>query len=334
MSILPKLNYASSSVSTVIDNKEKPDIIYTDNLHRKEAFGLFEINMSLDTYFNIIYNAFYLPGTIIVLILNRLFAKQHRTNVLQRLFYTAVIIVFGFIGSHIGADVYNWFQVRRGRPANAIRTVFGTIFVDIIVITVLIFAEKGIRALLRKVTGREIADVDPFEIYDMLEPGAMVLIILTKFRCLWVGCCFGIPCSWGIYSEKIHTTVFPVQIVEAVMSFCIFLACYYVTQTKFFRHGMALFLGAGAFAFGRFFLEYLMYYEPEDRSYLGHLTFYQCLCILIFIVCLIIVIALYKIRPSDPLPGKLRARIERREQQTVTQKKKAKKKPVKKNKKH
>ena len=269
------------------------------------------------------YNAFYLPGIIVVLILNRLFAKKHRTHVLQRLFYTAVMIIFGFIGSHIGADLYNWLQECRGRPASANRTVFGTIFVDIIVITVLIFAEKGIRALLRKVTGREIADVDPFEIYDMLEPGAMVLIILTKFRCLWVGCCFGIPCSWGIYSEKIHTTVFPVQIVEAVMSFCIFLACYYVTQTKFFRHGMALFLGAGAFAFGRFFLEYLMYYEPEDRTYLGHYTFYQCLCILIFIVCLIIVIALYKIRPSDPLPGKLRARIERREQtkQTVKQKK-------------
>ena len=111
------------------------------------------------------------------------------------------------------------------------------------------------------------------------------------------------------------------------MTFCIFLLVWYLSQKPFFRRGMALFMGGGLFAFGRFFLEFLMYYVPEDRTYLGHLTLLQCACILILAICVGIILYLYKTKPSDPLPGKLRPIIEKREaekalhpKQTVSQK--------------
>ena len=286
------------------------------------------ISMSLNTFFNLWSDIFYIPGIILVLVVNRIFAYKYRITKLHTFLYTVVMIVFGFIGSYIGADLYNFFRHLKGQESAAVRTVFGTILVDIILITVLLLLEKAVRALIAKKTGKPVKQVSMRDVYDALQPGAMLLIIFTKFRCLLVGCCMGIPVSWGLYFKRYNATFFPVQIVEATMSFLILVACYFITQTKFFRRGMALFLGVGAFSFGRFFLEFLMYYAPENRTYLGHLTFYQCLSILIFAVCAGVVIYLYKTQPSDPLPGKMRPYFEKREQeralhpkQSVTQQK-------------
>ena len=284
--------------------------------------------MSLDTLANLDANRYYLIGIPLVFIVNRLLAFKYRTNKLQTFFYTASMIVFGFIGSHWGADVYNWFQKQKGNETMFTRTVFGTILTVVIVTFVFVMLEKAIRKLIGKLRKRPVKPVLLRDVYDAIEPGAMILIMFTKFRCMYVGCCFGIPCSWGIYSKKIDTNVFPVQIVEACMSFCIFLLVWYLSQKPFFRRGMALFMGGGLFCFGRFFLEFLMYYIPEDRTYLGHLTLLQCACILILAICVGVIIYLYKTYPPDPLPGKLlpiiQAKLPQRpkrpRRQTVSQK--------------
>ena len=291
------------------------------------------ITMSLDTFENLIANQYYAIGIPLVFIVNRLLAFKYRTNKLQTFFYTASMIVFGFIGSHWGADVYNWFQKQKGNETMFTRTVFGTILTVVAVTLIFVLLEKAVRKLIGKIKKAPVKDVLLRDVYDAIEPGAMILIMFTKFRCLYVGCCFGIPCSWGVYSKKIDTNVFPVQIVEACMTFCIFLLVWYLTQKPFFRRGMALFLGGGLFCFGRFFLEFLMYYIPEDRTYPFHLTLLQWACILIIGICVCVILYLYKTQPSDPLPGKLKPIIEKREairaekqkaprkRQTVSQKK-------------
>ena len=289
---------------------------------------MFEINMTLDHLANLDANRYYLIGIPLVFLVNHFLAHQYRTTKLQTFYYTVSMIVFGFIGSHWGADVYNWFQKQKGNETVFTRTVFGTIITVVAVTLILVLIENGIRALIRKCSGKPVKAVSLWDVYDAIEPGAMILIMFTKFRCLYVGCCYGIPCSWGIYNKHLDGPAFPVQIVEACMSFCILIFVYCLTQTKFFRRGMALFLGGGLFCFGRFFLEFVMYYVPEDRTYLGHLTLLQCACILIFVVCAAAVIYLYKTQPSEPLPGKLRPRFEAREKekalhpkQTVSRKK-------------
>lgn len=291
-----------------------------------------ELNMSLNTFMNLDADKYYLIGIPLVFVINHFFAFKYRTAKLQTFLYSVSMIVFGFIGSYWGADVYNWFQKQKGNETVFTRTVFGTILTVVIVTFVLVMLEKGVRLLIGRFRKKPVKAVLLRDVYDAIEPGAIILIMFTKFRCLYVGCCHGIPCSWGIYSEKIHTTVFPVQIVEACMSFCIFVLVWYLSQKPFFRRGMALFMGGGLFCFGRFFLEFLMYYIPEDRTYLGRLTLLQCACILIFAVCLGVVVYLYKSYPSDPLPGKLLPKIEaklpqrekRPRRQTVSQKKYAK----------
>jgi len=272
-----------------------------------------EIHMTLDQLMNLDANRYYLIGIPLVFIVNLLLARQYRTTKLQTFFYSSAMIVFGFIGSHWGADVYNWFQKQKGNETMFTRTVFGTILTVVIVTLLLVMLEKGIRKLIGKIKKVPVKDVLLRDVYDAIEPGAFILVMFTKFRCLYVGCCYGVPWSWGIYSKHLKGTAFPVQIVEACMSFCILLLVYYLTQTKLFRRGMALFMGGGLFCFGRFFLEFMMYYVPEDRTYPLHLTLLQWACILIFAVCAAVVTYLYKTQPSDPLPGKLRPFIEKRE---------------------
>ena len=280
------------------------------------------INMQLKTFFNLAADKYYLIGIPLVFVVNHFFAFKYRTTKLQTFLYSVIMIVFGFIGSYIGADVYNWIAKPTDEQTNFTRTVFGTIITVLVVTFVFVILEKLVRKLIGKIKNVPVKTVLLRDVYDAIEPGAMILIMFTKFRCLYLGCCHGIPWSWGIYSEKIHTTVFPVQWVEACMTFCIFLLVWYLSQKPFFRRGMALFMGGGMFCFGRFFLEFLMYYLPKDRIYLGHLTLLQCACILIVVVCVAIVLFLYKTQPSDPLPGKLLPYLaERRAQkQTVSQK--------------
>lgn len=280
------------------------------------------LNMSLNTFMNLAADKYYLIGIPLVLIVNRIFAHMYRTSKLQTFFYTVAMIAFGFAGSYVGAYVYNWFQKQKGNETVFVRTVFGTILTVVIVTFVLVMLEKGVRLLIGKLRKKPVKTVLLRDVYDAIQPGAFILVMFTKFRCLYVGCCHGIPWSWGIYSKKIDTVVFPVQIVEACMTFSILIITYYLTQTKFFRRGMALFLSGGMFCFGRFFLEFLMYYVPEDRTYLGHLTLLQCACILILTICVGIILYLYKTKPSDPLPGKLRPWLEAKlpQRQTVSQK--------------
>ena len=290
-----------------------------------------EINMSLDTFTSLMADKYYLIGIPLVFVINHFFAFKYRTSKLQTFFYSVSMIVFGFAGSYWGADVYNWISKPADGQMNFTRTVFGTIFTVLIVTFLFVMLEKAVRRLIGKIKKVPVKTVLLRDVYDAIEPGAMILIMFTKFRCLYIGCCHGIPWSWGVFSKHLNTTVFPVQIVEACMTFCIFLLVWYLSQKPFFRRGMALFMGGGLFCFGRFFLEFLMYYPPKDRTYLGHLTLLQCACILILAICVGVFIFLYKTQPSDPLPGKLlpkiEARLPKREKhprQTVTQKKYAK----------
>ena len=263
-----------------------------------------KITMTLDKLMDIEANKYYIPAFIIVLAVNHFFAYKYRTNKLQTFLYTVSMIVFGFIGSHIGADVYNWFQNRKGNQTVFIRTVFGTILTVVIITFVFVTLEKLVRLIIGKIRKSPVPTVRYRDVYDAIQPGAFILVMFTKFRCLYVGCCYGVPCSWGIYSEYLNTKTFPVQIVEMVMTFCILIITWRLTLKKTFRRGSALFISGALWTAGRFFLEFLMYYKPEDRTYPLGLTLLQWACILIFAICVAVLTYLKKTQPGEPLPVK------------------------------
>ena len=279
------------------------------------------ITLTLEQFYHLIL----IPPAIIALVDASRHAPDYHFSRLRGAFYAALMVALGFWGVYLGGDFYNLFRVARGQNASQHLAIFGSIFVVFIGSFLTIMLEKGIRALLRRFH-LNVPDVSLRDTWDLLEPGAFIFIMFTKFRCLWAGCCYGISCSWGIYNKSLNGTAFPVQIVEACMSFSIILIVSHLKHKPFYRRGMALFLAALMFSSGRFFLEYLMYYPPEDRTYLGIFTFWQCACILVVLICVGIVLFLYKTQPSEPLPGKLLPWLQtkRKKKQTVTQKRLAK----------
>ena len=135
-----------------------------------------EINMSLDTFTSLMADKYYLIGIPLVFVINHFFAFKYRTSKLQTFFYSVSMIVFGFAGSYWGADVYNWISKPADGQMNFTRTVFGTIFTVLIVTFLFVMLEKAVRRLIGKIKKVPVKTVLLRDVYDAIEPGAMILI--------------------------------------------------------------------------------------------------------------------------------------------------------------
>ena len=260
------------------------------------------MSISLD----MLYNSIYLPGFAAVFVVCRLWLYKYDVSRLRALIYNALMIGFGFWGSHLGAYFYNWIHELKDIPGHFTRTIFGTILTVVAMVLITAWGEKLVRRILREKAGRNVADVSVRDTFDVIQPGAIILIITTKCRCLWNGCCSGIPCAWSFYSNRRGEKVFPVQITEILMSLCIMYLTYRYVHSRTYRRGAALFFTGGLWCFGRFFLEYLMYYPDYDRQFFGCFTLWQCVCVLIIAICVGTVAALYRRCPAEPRTKKPR----------------------------
>lgn len=63
--------------------------------------------------------------------------------------------------------------------------------------------------------------IDWLRACDYLSPHLPVLQSVSKFGCLFTGCCKGYACSWGVYNPGLGQNVFPIQAVEALTSLII-----------------------------------------------------------------------------------------------------------------
>ncbi|MBQ6019250.1 MAG: hypothetical protein IJL26_03625 [Clostridia bacterium] len=261
------------------------------------------MSISLD----MLYNMIYLPGFAAVLLANRFWRYKYGVGRIRSLIYIVIMIGFGFWGSHLGGYVYNWVHKLMSIPGYFNRTIFGTIITVVVVVLIGVEIEKLVRRYLREKRGKSAAEVSLRDTYDLLQPGAMILILTTKVRCLAAGCCFGVPCEWGPYSHKLQTNVFPVQHVEILISALILFITYKYIHTKSYRRGAALFFSGGLWCVGRFFLEYRIYYGYDhEREFFGHFTFWQCACVLIIAICAAVIVFLYIRYPAEPRPRTLK----------------------------
>ncbi len=285
------------------------------------------MTISMEMFSFLQYAVTYGSGIVAAIIVNAFQAPLYRVSRRRAAVYTILMISLGLYGATLGAKVYNLFQTARGQNADFNIAIYGTIFTVIITMTVSVLIEKAVRKRIQQTRNPDLPQVSLRNTMDMLEPGAFILVFATKARCALGGCCHGIPCSWGVFSTHLRTTVFPVQLVEMAVTTSILIVVFFLKRRPFFRRGMAIFLAGGMFSFGRFFLEYLMYYVPEDRTYLGIFTFWQCASILVFATCVATLIYLYKTQPADPLPKRGEPLPDPPPPKEPTPKKKRQKKP-------
>lgn len=51
---------------------------------------------------------------------------------------------------------------------------------------------------------------------DFIAPSACFVYGIARFGCMFPGCCYGIPCDWGVFSHAAQDIVFPVQLCESL----------------------------------------------------------------------------------------------------------------------
>lgn len=115
---------------------------------------------------------------------------------------------------------------------------------------------------------------------DITMLGVGLFIACGRIGCLMSGCCHGRPHEWGVCYGTGHVDaglapylvgvrLFPVQLMESILLFCIVLAGSLLLISKF-PHGVTLTWYIFGYTIGRFFLEFLR--GDAVRPYIRHFS--------------------------------------------------------------
>jgi len=124
--------------------------------------------------------------------------------------------------------------------------------------------------------------------------------VIKVIRCHYHGCCFGIPCTWGIYNKTIDAAVFPVQLLEAAVLFlCYTLCVLYMIYGKTYKPGRGMSVALILYSIAKFFMEFLRYHGPAYREAEQNVLFGLSAVQLVCIACVVLAIAWLFILPLE-----------------------------------
>lgn len=125
-------------------------------------------------------------------------------------------------------------------------------------------------------------------IMDTIAPAIPLFHFWARIGCLFAGCCYGIPWSWGVIMQDSPDVIrFPVQFVESVCCLLIFIILLYREKKNKWDNNIFVYLIA--YGICRFLLEYFRGDTIRGIWSIGMSTA-QIVSAIIIIICLIIII--------------------------------------------
>lgn len=124
---------------------------------------------------------------------------------------------------------------------------------------------------------------DFHKVLDVLSAGIYAMLGISKIGCAVYGCCYGIECSFGVVTPFEEHTVFPVQLLECVLSLVIAALMFILVHRKGYRKGTVYPLSLIIYGIMRFAVEFLRYYPEAEKTYFAGINFWQAvslICIL------------------------------------------------------
>jgi len=93
---------------------------------------------------------------------------------------------------------------------------------------------------------------------DQLAFTAMLMYGFGRWGCVFFGCCYGYPCSWGIYNPWKDAYLFPVAILESVIALTLVGVLLYLSKKQNYKPtGRLLPILLTVYGILRFFIEFL-----------------------------------------------------------------------------
>lgn len=179
--------------------------------------------------------------------------------------FLALALIFGITGAVLMGRLQNFVMSLTGLPFyySRMRIFGGLLFTPVF----LYFPVKYLAGDFGLVT-------------DTFCPGMYILLGFSKIACAVYGCCYGIPCNFGVYNRFSDCTVFPVQLLESVLCFMLFGLMYFYTAKAKHRKGTAWGLSIILYGVMRFVIEFLRYYTPEEKTFFFGINFWQAVSII------------------------------------------------------
>lgn len=98
--------------------------------------------------------------------------------------------------------------------------------------------------------------------------GVYLLIATAKIGCHIYGCCYGNECSFGVINPQNGMRVFPVQLLESLLTFIISAVIYFYTLKEKRPKGSVYPLGLIIYGVMRFGIQFLRFHESQQEKHL------------------------------------------------------------------
>ena len=131
--------------------------------------------------------------------------------------------------------------------------------VNLAVAFVYLFPVAWLLAKLFRLSWRAVSELYAFGILAFHIPG--------RSGCIFTGCCYGYPCEWGIYSLLAEEYVFPVVLLESLMTLAIWVFLFIRTgKNDYAPDGKTMPWMLLLYGIGRFCTEFL---RDNEKIWLG-----------------------------------------------------------------
>lgn len=262
------------------------------------------------------YYAMYLVGAILMFAVSLATYKKYALKLWQALVFTVIALVGGLAGTVVMGKIFTAMLRANGIPNTSNMAIYGAVmFTPIILI---------VAALITRQPWKRIV--------DMVAPSGVIFTACAKMGCFFLGCCAGIECSFGVYSSRHGTKVFPSPVFEFItMLIIIAVAFWYAFKSDKFVSGTVYPVVGILYGSTRFFWEFLRYYDNEiERHIIMGMTLWQFCSVITVAVCTVWLLWL-----KQDWPAKAKAYIEARrfEKEEAERKARAEKRKNKKRKK-
>ena len=102
---------------------------------------------------------------------------------------------------------------------------------------------------------------------EFLAPCPAMVQGISHYGCIFEGCCYGYPLSFGIWNPALGYNTFPIQIVEACVAVAVVLFCLQRQKDNgYTADGLTYPIMLMLFGYSRFFLEFL---RDNDKLFFG-----------------------------------------------------------------
>ena len=220
--------------------------------------------------FNLVgYIAMYVVGIVLMFVISLVTYKKHELSLRQALLFTLLAFAGGMAGTKLMGVIHTAVLNAAGINENSGMSIYGAvIFTPLIVLLVCLIARQPWKKVL-----------------DLLAPSGITLVGCAKLGCLFLGCCPGIECSFGIYYENYNKTMFPSPVFEFLTILAIVIVGFlYVYKCKNRVVGALYPLLCVLYGSTRFLWEFMRYYyPPEAKHIILGMSFWQFVSILVFL---------------------------------------------------